>query len=92
VASILQTAVSAQEAVRKYLAENHPMLAGCDVSLLKLQSGWLVETVPGADGAQPGARVVMMVNRFGVVDELDDFSPRRTAQRWLGHANVLAAS
>jgi hypothetical protein len=68
------------------------MLAGCDLSLLKLQSSWLVETVPGTDGAQPGARVVMMVNRFGLVDELEDFSPRRTAQRWLGHANVLTAS
>ena len=91
-ASIVQTAVTAQEVVRKYLAENHPRLAGCELSLLKLQSNWLVETVPGPDQAQPGSRVVMMVNRFGFVDELDDFSPRRTAQRWLGHANVLAAS
>ncbi len=94
VASIVQTAASAREVVRRYLAEHHPALRDCDISLLELQSSWLVETVPSGDEArsQPESRVVMMINRFGFVDELEDFSPRRAAQRWLGNPNVLAAS
>ncbi|GEM_PF-3563120 len=115
-ASVVTTAASAQEVVRRYLASHYPALAGSQLSVLKLEMGWLVEavpvkplasscaallaptlsssatptaaalpvgpTAPGAERAGPGARVLMLVNRHGFVDELRRSPPRRGAQ-WL---------
>lgn len=73
--------VAAKLAAIEYLAQHHPEFLGHDLAELKLEWGWLVETVTGHRHAE---KVVMLVNRNGFVEEVGaDMRFRQTAQRSL---------
>jgi hypothetical protein len=83
-ASVVVTGASAQEAALEYLAQRHPALAGGNLAVLRLESGWLVETAPAAAGGDGAAeKVMLMVSRHGSVEEIGRSLPRQNAQRCL---------
>lgn len=49
----------------EHLESHHPELAGCDLSVIPLGEGWLVQ-VQGP----PKERLLYMVNRYGFVNEM----------------------
>ena len=67
-ASRVTNGQTAGEVAWAYLAEQHPGVATRDLLVLKLEHGWLIETVPAADG--DGTKVFMVVNRYGFVEEV----------------------
>jgi hypothetical protein len=81
IARSVSNGVSGKPAAAEYLAEHHPEFADHELAELKLESGFLVETV--ADGTQ-AEKIVMLVNRHGFVEEVDgNVRFRQSAQRWL---------
>ncbi|HTW09908.1 MAG TPA: hypothetical protein VME46_20565 [Acidimicrobiales bacterium] len=85
-ASRVTTEQSAGEAAWEYLAAHRPEAAGLDLSVLRLENGWLVQTA-----APPEARadtVVMLVNRYGFVEEIGGVVSRRDVHRYLSGINA----
>jgi hypothetical protein len=81
IARSVSNGLSGKPAAFDYLAQHHPEFVGCDLSELKFEWGWLVETVTGASG---GEKIVLLVNRHGFVEEVgSDVRFRQTAQRSL---------
>jgi hypothetical protein len=82
-ASRVTTEQSAAEAVWAYLAEQRPGKARLDLSVLRLEQGWLVQTAPDVNdlGAE---QFVLLVNRYGFVEAVGrNAVSRRNAQRYL---------
>jgi hypothetical protein len=74
---------TAGEAAWAYMAEQHPDSGARDLSVLKLEQGWLVQTVPAPDDPSPEP-VVLLVNRYGFVEEVGRSSvSRQNAHRYL---------
>ena len=67
IARSVSNGLSGKPAAFDYLAQHHPEFVGCDLSELKFEWGWLVETVTGASG---GEKIVLLVNRHGFVEEV----------------------
>lgn len=91
-ASRVTTGQSAGEAAWAYLAEQHPKVPRQDLSVLKLEQGWLIQTV--ADPDDPGAeRLVLLVNRYGFVEEVGNKSvSRQNAHRYLSGMGAVGAA
>jgi len=108
VTSRVSNGQAASEAARSYLVEHHPKHALLALAVLRLEKGWLVQTVaerpavPSAGpiagdrptGDRPGLpaeSIVLMVNRFGFVEEVGARTvSRQSAQRCLAGARALA--
>ena len=81
IARSVSNGLSGKPAAMDYLAQHHPEFVGCDLSELKFEWGWLVETVT-ADGQ--AEKVVLLVNRHGFVEEVGTgVRFRQAAQRSL---------
>jgi hypothetical protein len=83
-ASVVPTDLAARQAASEYLQKRHPALAADNLSVLRLQAGWLIETLPsGPAGEAPSERVLLMVNRHGFIEEIGPVLPRQSAHRCL---------
>jgi hypothetical protein len=91
-ASRVTTGQSAGEAAWTYLAEQHPGVPRQDLSVLKLEQGWLIQTL--ADPDDPAAeRLVLLVNRYGFVEEVGRNSvSRQNAHRYLSGMGAEGAA
>lgn len=70
-------------AASAFLAKRYPELAGKELTGLQLGSSWLVETEPTTGGDEQPYKVVLMVNRYGWVEEVGPVTSRQTVQRCL---------
>ena len=86
--STVSSEQSAGEAVWAYLAEQEPDISPLDLSVLRLESGWLVQAAHDL-GAE---RLIFLVNRHGFVEEVGSNSvSRRNAQRYLSDLGPVGA-
>lgn len=71
-------------AASEFLAKRYPELAGKELTGLQLGPSWLVETEPTTPGGdeQP-YKVVLMINRYGWVEEVGPVTSRQAVQRCL---------
>ncbi|HUB72235.1 MAG TPA: hypothetical protein VL984_17570 [Acidimicrobiales bacterium] len=93
-ASGLTTTTQVDEAASKYIADTYPTLRCGELSTLKLDETWLVQANLSGGGPDAPERLVLLVNRFGWVEEVGGQSTRQNAQRVLVamEAKALAAS
>jgi hypothetical protein len=77
--------LSAHDLALAYLADQYPTWRVDHVGVLQLASGWLVETIPSKEEfAGPTTKVLLMVDREGLVEELNGGqTSRRVTQRCL---------
>lgn len=68
-----------------YLTERYPELEIGNVSVLKLESSWLAESLVFGDTDENAVRrVLLTINRYGFVEEIGDESvSRQSAHRCL---------
>ena len=91
-ASVVPTELAAKQTAFEYLKKRHPALADSNLSVLKLEAAWLIETVPGGAGAEAqGERVLLMVNRHGFIEEIGRVLPRQSAHRCLADLRDVGA-
>ena len=89
-ASLGTTERSVREVAWGYLTERYPALADGDVAMIPLESGWLVETVAsGAPGEGANDKVMLIVDRYGGVQEIGSALPRQSAHRCLADLNTV---
>ena len=81
-ASDALTEMSVRESAAAYLAALHPALAGCELAVLRLGPGWLVEALSTGDGWAP-ERALLLVRGPGLVEEIGRALPRHVARRLL---------
>ncbi|HYA44940.1 MAG TPA: hypothetical protein VED59_04980 [Acidimicrobiales bacterium] len=79
-AGVVSSDAAARRAALAYLAWQHGELGSDQLSVLRLESGWLVELVPERPD---GSRVLLMVDNFGVVEEIGSELPRYSVHRHL---------
>ena len=90
--SVVPTDLAARQAALKYLRKRYPALATSGLTMLKLQAGWLFETVPSVPGAETSSdRVLLIVNRYGFIEEIGQALPRQSAHRCLAGLRELGA-
>lgn len=77
--------VAAQDVATDYLTERYPDCELGNVSVLKLESSWLAESLLfGEGGENTVRRVLLMINRHGFVEEIGDGGvSRQSAHRCL---------
>ena len=80
-------------AATAFLAERYPEMAGEELAGLQLGSGWLIEAeATTRGGREQPYKVVMMVNRHGLVEEVGAApTSRQTVQRCLAGLQSPAA-
>ena len=90
----MTTTTQVDEAAWRYIANTYPMLRCGEFSTLKLDETWLVQVELSGGGEEAPERLVLLVNRFGWVEEVGGTSTRQSAQRFLVamEAKALAAS
>lgn len=88
-ASRVNTEHTASEVARSYLSEQHPSLLCHQLSILKLEQSWLVQATPDPGLGSEAEKVVMVVNRYGFVEEVGRGSvSRHNAHRHLNGFNT----
>lgn len=77
--------IAAQDVATNYITERYPDLEIGHVSVLKLESSWLAESLVFGDMDDNSVRrVLLMINRFGFVEEIgDEGVSRQSAHRCL---------
>jgi hypothetical protein len=90
----VHTSEDARKAASSYLARHYALGGGGEVSVLRLGERWLVQTsVAAADGEEPGARVVLIVNRYGFVEEVGRTSvSRQSVHRCLAGLQAMGGA
>ncbi|MGP8205018.1 MAG: hypothetical protein ACLQVK_02995 [Acidimicrobiales bacterium] len=79
-------------AASAFLAERYPEMAGEELAGLQLGSSWLIEAEATTSGDLEPYKVVMMVNRHGLVEEVGAApTSRQTVQRCLAGLQSPAA-
>lgn len=78
------TGTSAEEVASAYMSERYPELEVTGTGSLELEPGWLVEVLVRRAGTDsPPARSLLMVNRFGWVEELGAAASQRRKAKGL---------
>jgi hypothetical protein len=85
---------SVQEAALTYLAEHYPGLAAPQMSVLRMERAWLVESrFTSSVNPEPTIKVVLMINRYGFVEEVGGSSfSRQEAHRCLAGFQIVSGA
>ena len=92
-ASGLTTTQAVEEVASTYVAKQYPTFHCSDMSVLKLGETWLVQAqLASRSPNEPAERLVLLVNRYGWVEEAGGPANRQSASRSFAamRANALA--